>query len=264
MKCSLVFLLSTFLLSACNFSYQENASDENENVQTFQKTIERNRARSVRTEITMNAGVLRVRGGSRDLVNAKIEYTNEDWKPVISYATRNEQGKLIIKQPENGFRNINFGDDDTNQWEISLNEDIQQDMYLTVGAGSTEVDLKKFNLGSFSLDAGVGEYDINLSDTSVPDMEINAGIGEVSVNLTGKWKNNLRAEINGGIGELNLILPESMGIQMEISGGLGSVDAPRFNKDGNVYTNEAFGNAKYEMIFEINGGLGDVNVSLVE
>ena len=264
MKKTLVFLLLIFLFSSCYFNFKERMSGESEEAQTFLKTIERNRAQTVRTEITMNAGVLQVQGGSNDLVNAKIEYTREDWIPVISYATTNDRGKLIIEQPGNGFKNINFGDDDTNRWDITLNEDVKQDIYMKVGAAATEVDLHGFRLNLFSLEAGVGEYDIDLSDTSVPEVDINAGVGEVNLNLTGKWKNDLRAEINGGIGELNLVLPADVGIHMEINGGLGSVDAPGFRKEGNIYTNEAYGNAKYVLDFEINGGMGDVNVSLVD
>jgi predicted membrane protein len=264
MNKTFVFVPLIFLFASCNLDVKERMSGESEDAKTFEKTIERNRVQKVRTEIKMNAGVLQIKGGSNDLVNARIKYTREDWKPVISYATRNDQGKLLIEQPESGLKNINFGDDDTNRWEITLNEDVKQDMYLTVGAGSTEVDLKGFQLNLFSLEAGVGEYNIDLTDTSVPEVDVNAGVGEVNLNLTGKWKNDLRAEINGGIGELNLILPADVGIQLEIHGGLGSVDAPGFHKEGNYYSNEVFGSAKYEMTFEINGGLGGVNVSLVK
>ena len=264
MKKTLVFLSLIFLFSSCYFDIKERTSGESEEVQTFLKTIERNRAQTVRTEISMNAGVLQVHGGSNDLVNAKVEYTREDWKPVISYSTTNDRGKLIIDQPESTFKNINFGDDDTNRWDITLNEDVKQDIYMKVGAAATEVDLHGFRLNLFSLEAGVGEYNIDLSDTSVPEVDINAGVGEVNLNLTGKWKNDLRAEINGGIGELSLVLPADAGIHMEINGGLGSVDAPGFRKEGNIYTNEAYGNSRYAMNIEVNGGMGDVNVSLVD
>lgn len=264
MNKNFVFLSLIFLISSCNLDHKERSSGESEEVQTFQKTIERDQVQKVRTEIQMNAGLLQIKGGSKDLLEANIEYTREDWKPEISYTAHDDEGKLLIEQPKSGLKNINFGDDDTNRWEIALNDDIKQDLYLKVGAGSTEVDLKGFRLNLFSLEAGVGEYNIDLSNTSVPDLEVNAGVGEVNLNLTGEWKNDLRAEINGGIGELNLILPENVGIQLEIHGGLGSVDAPGFHKEGSNYTNEAFGSANYEMTFEINGGMGDVNVSLVK
>ena len=264
MNKTFVFFSLIFLLTDCNFSHNDRASGDYEDAQIFEKTIGRDKVQKVRTEINMNAGELQVKGSTHDLINARIAYSNDEWKPEISYTPRNEEGHLRIEQPETGFKNINFGDDDTNYWEITLNEDIKQDLYLKVGAGSTDVDLKGFKLNSFSLEAGVGEYNIDLSDTSVPLVEINAGVGEVNLNLAGKWKNNLRAEINGGIGELNLILPEDVGIQLEISGGLGSVDAPGFHEEGNMYTNEAYSNADYRLDFEINGGLGGVNVSLAE
>ncbi len=259
----LVFLFFIFLFS-CHIDRKEHSEGESEDAQIFEKIIERNDAQKVRTQIEMNAGNLRIKGGSKDLINAHIEYTNEAWKPEISYNNRNEEGTLLIEQPESGFKSINFGDDDTNHWEIALNDEVKQDLYIKVGAGATEVDLKGSQLNLFSLEAGVGEYNIDLSDTSVPFVEVNAGVGEVNLNLTGKWENNLRAEINGGIGELNLVLPKDVGIQLEISGGLGSVDAPGFHEDGNVYTNEAYSNARYRLDFEINGGMGDVNVSLAE
>src|SRR5690606_33161266 len=220
------------LFSSCYFNSKERTSGESEEVQPFLKTIERDRAETVRTEITMSAGELQVQGGTRDLVNAKVEYTHEDWKPVISYSTTsNDRGRLVIEQPKGGFKSISFGDDDTNRWDITLNENVRQDLYMKVGAGTTEVNLHGFRLNLFSLEAGVGEYNVDLSDTSVPEVDINAGVGEVNLNLTGKWKNDLRAEINGGIGELSLVLPTDVGVHMEINGGLGSVDAPDFRKE---------------------------------
>lgn len=263
MKKILVFLSLATLTISCNINIKERASRESGDSQTFQKTIERHDDELVRTEISMNAGELKVHGGSRDLVDAEIKYTREAWKPEIYYSSNNARGKLVIEQPDSGFKNINFGDDDDNNWDISLNEDVKQDIYMKVGAGSTDIDLQGFLLNYFSLEAGVGEYDIDLSDTSVPDVEINAGVGEVNLNLTGDWKNNLKAEINGGIGELNLVLPSDIGVRLEVSGGLGSVDASGFRKDGNVYTNDAYNNARYVMDIEVNGGMGDVNVSLV-
>lgn len=253
----LVFLLP--LLVACEINTE---SKNNGGIRQVSQTVEMDEAETVKTYISMKAGQLTVRGGAENLVDTDITFSHEDWQPEIEYTTTGNTGRLRIEQPDIRGINFNIGDDDANNWVIQLNDEVPQDLNLSIGAGETEIDLRALKLNSVNLDAGVGEHSLNLANTSVPDLQINAGVGEVSIDLSGEWRNDLDAEINGGIGELNLLLPRDIGIRVEVSGALGSVNAPELNKNGRVFTNDLYGESDYVLSLEVTAGIGSVNISL--
>ncbi|WPP51606.1 toast rack family protein [Catalinimonas niigatensis] len=255
-------LITLFILvsvTACEFRSESN---NNGGVRQLSQSIQRDEAEVVKTNISMKAGKLTLKGGAENLVDTDITSSREDWQPTIDYTSTGKTGRLRIEQPDIDGINFNFGEDETNNWVIQLNDDLVQDLDLQIGAGETEIDLRGLTLNSVNVDAGVGEHSINLANTSVPELDINAGVGEVSVDLSGKWNNDLDAEINGGIGELNLLLPNDIGIRVEVSGALGAVNAPELDKDGRVYTNALYGESEYLLTLEIKAGIGTVNISL--
>ncbi|MFP4091299.1 MAG: toast rack family protein [Cyclobacteriaceae bacterium] len=247
------------LLTACEI---RTGSGESGEVRQISQTIPLDKAESVRTDISMRAGRLMVKGGAKNLLDTEIRFSREEWEPEIEYTSSGETGRLRIDQPEVSGINLNFNNNFVNDWTILLNDEVVQDLDVEIGAGETELDLRNLQLRSVDIDAGVGEHSINLSDTSVPQLRLNAGVGEVSVDLSGTWNNDLEAEFNGGIGELNLLLPADIGIRMEISGALGSINAPGLNKDGNIYTNELYGQSDHVMELEVKAGIGEINVNV--
>ncbi|MFP4341938.1 MAG: toast rack family protein [Cyclobacteriaceae bacterium] len=250
---------SILLLTACEI---RTGSGESGEVRQISQTIPLDKAESVRTDISMRAGRLMVKGGAKNLLDTEIRFSREEWEPEIEYTSSGETGRLRIDQPEVSGINLNFNNNFVNDWTILLNDEVVQDLDVEIGAGETELDLRNLQLRSVDIDAGVGEHSINLSDTSVPQLRLNAGVGEVSVDLSGTWNNDLEAEFNGGIGELNLLLPADIGIRMEISGALGSINAPGLNKDGKIYTNELYGQSDHVMELEVKAGIGEINVNV--
>jgi predicted membrane protein len=82
--------------------------------------------------------------------------------------------------------------------------------------------------------------------------------------LSGKWNNDLDADFVCGFGELTLKLPENIGVKVKATGIMGNVEAPGFSKDGSTYTNDAFRKTKVTLYIDIFGGIGNVNLDLVE
>lgn len=254
-------MISALLLTACEINSGSGANGSEGEVRQIAQSIEKDQAKNVRTDISISAGRLMIRGGAENLVDTEIRYSREEWEPTIDYTLSGETGRLRIEQPEVSGINFNFNDNFVNDWDILLNNEVVQDLDLEIGAGETDIDLRGLRLNSVDIDAGVGEHNINLSGTSVPQIRLNAGVGEVSADLSGEWNNDLEAEFNGGIGELNLLLPADMGIRMEVNGALGQINAPDFNKNGSIYTNEQYGQSQYVMELEVRAGIGAINVS---
>lgn len=254
--------ISIIFLNACGIRSTSEEETSGGPTQQMSQAIKRDKAETVRTNISMRAGTLVVRGGAENLVDTEISSNREEWKPEIEYTLNGKTGRLRIEQPESEGINFNINDDFVNNWNIQLNNDITQDLDVKIGAGETDLDLRGLQLNSIDIDAGVGEHNINLANTSIPQIRLNAGVGEISVDLTGQWDNDLEAEFNGGIGELNLILPNEAGIRMEVTGAIGSINAPGLDKDGRVYTNNNYRSGGHVMELEVKAGIGQVNVSL--
>lgn len=254
--------IAMLLLAACEISTRSNENAADGETQRISQAIPLDDAETVRANISIRAGRLTVKGGAENLVDTDISYSRAEWEPEIEYNLNGKTGRLRIAQPESEGINLNFNDNFVNDWNILLNDAIVQDIDFEIGAGETDLDLRGLRLNSVDIDAGVGEHSINLSGTSVPQIRVNAGVGEVSVDLSGQWDNDVEANFNGGIGELNLLLPSAIGIRMEVSGALGSINAPGLNKNGQVYTNDLYGDAEYVMEIEVTAGIGQVNVSV--
>ena len=91
-----------------------------------------------------------------------------------------------------------------------------------------------------------------------------AGVGSARVDLSGEWRNDLDTSFRCGVGSLVLPLPRDTGVRVEVRGLLGSIEATGFAKNGDRYTNEAYGDGGYELEASVAGGIGDVELRLVD
>ena len=109
-----------------------------------------------------------------------------------------------------------------------------------------------------------GESKVNLRNTSVPAVIFNLFTGEASLDLSGKWHNDLEANIKGGIGELEIKVPYDTGVRIAVSGLIGEVNIPFFERNGKIYTNGQYGKSKYTLYLNVEAGIGQIDVKMVE
>ncbi|MFC2087342.1 toast rack family protein [Bacteroidota bacterium] len=223
--------------------------------------VEKGKAEFIYTSIKFPAGELKIKGGTNKLLDADFTYSDPDWKPEIDYYEGERIGNLHITLDK---VNISFDEDDRNVWNLVLNKEIAQDLNIKFGAGDADLDLAGFNLENFEFTTGAGDYYINLSNTSVPRVEFKAGAGEAVIDLSGRWQNNLSAEFNCGFGELTIMLPRSTGCRVKVNGILGDIDYHDLRKDGNEYTNDRFRETEHNLDIVINGGMGQINLRMIE
>ena len=231
--------------------------------QEFRKNIESGKVKSVKTDIRFIAGELNISTTSDLLCEGVYRYHKDYWKPEISYKEDSQIGYLEIKVSDDREEK-NYNDDDNNEWDIALNKNIKNDLKIKMLAGTGNIDVQDCNLEGFEFEMLAGEVRINMKNSSVPILEFKALAGEAEIDLSGNWKNDLNAEIKGGVGELTLKLPADVGIKMNITGGLGDVDARGFDKHNKVYTNELYGKTKVSLYIDISGGIGNVNIRMVD
>lgn len=206
-------------------------------LQTKSQTVELDDADSVNVEIEMGAGKLDVSGGANELLEASFTSNVKELNPRATYAN----GRLEVKDSgvDIGITSLADLDEFRNDWDLKLNEDTPMDMKINLGAGPSNL-----ALGALALTS----------------LNINGGAGGVTIDLTGDWRNDLDARIAGGLGDLRLTLPRDVGVRIEVDTGIGTVDASGLTKDGNTYTNDAYGVSDVSLRIHIDGGVGRINL----
>jgi len=209
-------------------------------LQTETRSVKLGDAKTVRAEIHMGAGEMKLAGGARELLEAEFSYNVARWKPEVEYSVSGERGLLTIRQPERsgghmGPRHY--------QWNLHFNNKVPLELSVNLGAGKAEL-----TLGSLAL----------------RNLDLNMGVGEAVVDLTGDWKNDLEAHIKGGVGKATVRLPRDVGVEVHAKGGIGEVRPGELKKEGDAYVNDAYGKSPVTLRVNVEGGIGEINLELAE
>lgn len=253
--------LTLFSLLFLNSTVIGNNNDQELFKET--KSVAKGEATFVNVQLAFLGGKIALSGGSKELMSGKFEYSDMKWQPEIQYHVKNKIGSLKISMPA-ADKEININDDDVNSWDVQLNNDILMDLTIKLGGGEGNYELSRLKLNSLEIQLGGGKLDIDLRNSSIPRLNFKAVAGEATVDLSGKWDNNLDADFVCGFGELNLKLPAQVGVNVKATGILGNIDAPGFSKDGSTYTNDRYRKTRNTLYIDIFGGIGNVNLELID
>jgi hypothetical protein len=150
-----------------------------------------------------------------------------------------------------------------NEWDLRFNEDVPIEMSIDLGAGRTDLALGSLALTELNIEAGAGDVNLDLSGSqSLSRLEFDMGAGAITLDLTGDWQEDLGATIRGGVGEINLKLPKDVGVRLEVNTGIGGIDSSGLSKDGDTYTNDAYGESDVTLRIDIAGGIGQINLDV--
>jgi len=251
--------------TASDFSYtvpeEDQGSSPEDSFRTERRKIGLGKARTTSLDISIPAGILSVKGGTPDLAEVSIKYRKERRFLIKQDLTGDHlYAKLYMPKLE-GLKEIS---DDRTICSIRLNEKVPMDVSLSMGAGKGKFDLGGLNLRTVSMSLGAGEFAVNLRSTPATSLKVNAGVGEATIDLSGKRKEELDAEFNCGIGTLRLILPRSAGVKVSLSGLIGNIDMGELVRKGNYYYNDAWETGLPRIRININGGIGDVKISMAD
>lgn len=221
-------------VAGCNISGGPRVGE----TRTTSKTVPLGQEKSVDVEIKMGAGELRVSNGSSNLMKADFTYNVDAREPEVRYEVSGDRGTLSIHQPSGRH---SYRGRTRYEWDVRLNHRVPMTMNANLGAGKANLILAGLNLSHLNLNVGAGEADIDLD---------------------GAWQHDLAASIHGGVGKLTLHLPGDVGVRARVQGGLGAIHANGFTRKGDAYTNGAYGKSKVSLNIDIQGGMGEVNLTL--
>ena len=188
-------------------------------------------ATSARISLEMNAGELKVAGGTERLLEGDFTYNADRLKPIVERSP----GELRISQAAGGF-----GVGGESRWDLRLNGSMELNVVAKLGAGEAELALGELNLQS--VDVGIGA-------------------GQVHVDLRGTPKQSYRVRIEGGVGETVVYLPRSVGISANAAGGLGSISVTGLDKRGEGWVNTGHEKDAVQITVDVRGGIGEIRLA---
>ncbi|NLE32877.1 MAG: cell wall-active antibiotics response protein [Bacteroidales bacterium] len=253
---------TAYLATALFFALATTLTASKPDNYRYKKAIEKGNAKEVKTDIDFLAGELYLDNSSNELAECFYGKGTEFLRPGMAYNEMGKTGYLRIDSESNKERRIEDFDD--NEWRLSINPNIPNSVSIRLKAGEADIDLEGSRLNRFEYKMMAGESKINLRNTSVPDLTFNMMAGEAWIDLSGRWNNDLEAIIKGGVGELDLVVPYNVGVRIFVSGLIGEVSIPFFNRNGKTYTNDAYGRSKHTLFINIEAGIGEINVKMVE
>ena len=228
-----VLLTATLAMTGCIISDGPRTGETH----SISKSVPVGQTKSVAVEIKMGAGELKVAGGAGDLMDADFTYNVDAWKPEVNFDASGDPAHLTIEQPQtHGSRGRT-----RNDWDIRLNNSVSTDLTANLGAGKANLNLVGLALSRF---------------------EVNLGAGETDINLDGHWAHDLSGSVQGGVGKATLHLPREAGVRVTAQGGLGAINANGFSKNGDVYTNDAYGKSPVSLNISVQGGVGEIDLVL--
>jgi hypothetical protein len=204
-------------------------------MQTETRTVQLGDAKTVRAEIKMGAGEMTLSDGARDLFEGEFSSNLARWKPQVDYSVSGSRGLLTVRPPEGSGPMGNS----KNQWDLHFNNHVPLELSVELGAGKSTLEL-----GTLALS----------------QLDVKMGVGETIVDLAGDWKNDLQARIHGGVGEATVKLPRDVGVGVRARGGIGEIRAGELKKDGDIYTNDAYGKSPVTLDVDVEGGIGQINL----
>ena len=204
------------------------------------RSVQPEDARSVRAHLIMGAGELKVGGAADALMEGDFSYNVADWKPEIDYEVNGDTGELTVKQASGDDRRLGGGA--RYEWDLRFNDVVPTDLVVEMGAG---------------------ESDLDLDSLTLTGLDLQMGAGETTVDLTGDYAQDFDASIEGGVGEATVLVPSEVGVRVRAEGGLGKINAESFQREGEAYVNDAYGDSDVSLNVDVRGGVGTINLEVV-
>lgn len=195
--------------------------------------------------LIIGAGDLSVTGDDLkgDAIRGDFEYQPATLAPEIDVDESADRVHVEVRQGEGRVWWPDFGNI-RNRWDIVLAEGVP-----------TELDVR----------FGAGEGTLDLSSVDVRDLDIEMGAGDVTVDLSGAREHDVDASITQGAGEITIRVPEDVGVRITgRNDGLGDWDADGFQTEDNAWVNEAYEDADVRMEIDLQRGVGDIHLELVD
>jgi hypothetical protein len=227
-------LLGALLIASCVTQFRVDA------LRSESQSVELDDAGPVRVDIDFGAGDLEITGGAENLLEADFTYNVDKLKPEVKYTN----GSLHIRQPgTNGLPSLINLTDYRNEWDLRLSDQVPLELSVNMGAGSG---------------------DLKLGGLSLTELDINLGASISTIDLSGDWARDLNVTIEAGAANVSVRLPAEVGVRVEVESGPHTVMTRGLAEDGDIYTNQAYGESEVTLWINVEAGIGNIILEVEE
>jgi hypothetical protein len=159
--------------------------------------VDRGAATTAKVTLDMTAGDLDVRSGAAKLFEGDFAFNVPTLKPEIQYAVTGGTGVLKVSQGS-----TSGGAENT--WRLSLDEKIPVDLEITLGAGDAKLVLGRLNLQGLFVRLGAGDLEVDLRGTPARSysVKVQAGAGDTTILVPASVA--ITASTSGLVGDSNV------------------------------------------------------------
>ncbi len=243
--------------------------------------------------VEMDLGGVTIDLGKNDrgnILEADVEYDPDEVDIDIDYHKTGDRGDLYLGSESEDRHDF---DTDDNYWRLAFTDRIPIDFEMDIGAceaefdftglkisglsvdlgaSSTEMTFRKPNperISKINIDVGASELKIRgLANANFDRLSFDGGVGDFTLDFSGELKHRASVEIDVGLGSLTILLPEEVGVRIKEEGSFlssFSINADGFEEvESKVYESENFGETEGELIFDIEIGLGSVEIEYID
>jgi hypothetical protein len=205
--------------------------------QTAREEVDAGNAETVQAEIHMGGGELHLLGGGTKLMTGSFRYSERVGRPIVRYDLTGSRGRLTVDSPKNSSSVGKM----VNEWTLRMGSGALLEMNVTLGGGMADLDMSKLPLRA---------------------MEVKMGAGELLLNVAGRYAKDVTVTVSGGAGEARIRLPKDMGAVVDAHVGIGGIDTKGLTKRDGKYYNDAYAEGKPAVRVEVQGGVGDITLSV--
>ncbi len=259
---------------------------------TITKKIQLKGEKHLVVKMDIGAGIIDLkRNKTGDILNAEVEYDPEKIRVDIDYDRHKDKGEMYLKSKskhkgldldtEDNYWYLEFGHKIPISFEIDVGA-CEADFDFTglkidhldmdLGASSIEVEFRKLNserIPKINIDVGASELEITgLGNANFDKLSFDGGIGDFTLDFSGEFEHRAYVDIEIGLGSLTILVPKDAGVQIRSESSFLSslsIDMRDFDEiEDDLYESDNFGKSEKELIFDIEVGLGSVEVEYID
>ncbi len=228
--------------------------------------------------ISMGAGTLQIQGGANALVDGKVEYNVNGWKPeitktgsTIQIEQKTEDVTNIPTQNVHNDWNVQLGNGtpialDINagayQGTLDLSGVPLSDLRIQDGASDATVEFKQPNpvqMDSLTYKTGFSSVKLlGLGYANFRQMTFSGGAGSYTLDFGGTLQQDANVKVSGGGANVDILVPQGMATEVNITSSLTNVNTSgQWVTNNNQYALQGSGPVLH---MTIDVGVGNINL----
>jgi hypothetical protein len=196
--------------------------------------------------LTLAVGELNLTGGAQSLLEGKVYYSSDDWKPFV----HSEGNSLTVSQGDPEYVSHGLSTKDAvNRWEIQLGN-IPMNLSLQAGAYDVKIDLSGVPIQRLDIQDGVSEAEIRfdslnpetmtsltyttgasdvtllgLANANFTEMTFEGKLGTYNFDFTGSLQQDATVNLKVPFSTVRILVPEGMFTEFFVEDGSSSITA---------------------------------------